>query len=133
MAKSPEIVPLQEKGCGPKASLKPLAQGWRGDWCCGLRLVLEPAMPLHSAIRNRHRDWENGTPAHVLNDLERQRTVGASLCNGARIVTLTGMAVEMAVNQRLVEPFSAPECLFLACTSQILVAAAGLEPAPKGL
>ena len=70
----------------------------------------------------------------MLNGLERQRTVGASLDDGALIGSFTGMAVEMAVNQGLVEPFFASEAFaFWLVQANFLVAAAGFEPATRGL
>jgi hypothetical protein len=81
--------------------------------------MLEASTPLHPGGKNRRGNWENGAPANFLNVLERQRTVDSSHDDKALIDSATGMAVEMAVNQGLVEPFSGPESSLLACRSQI--------------
>ena len=96
--------------------------------------MLEPATPLHLVGQNRRRNWKNGAPAHVLNALEQRRTVGAFLHDGALIGSFTRMAVEMAVNQGLVEPFFRFEVLvFWLVQAKFVVAAAGFEPATRGL
>ena len=100
------LTPIRSIRREPRALYKPLAYAPGGDWHCGVRLILEPAKPLHSVGQNRRRNWKNGATAHVLNVLERQRTVGISLNDGVLIGSLTRMAVEMAVDQGLVEPFS---------------------------
>lgn len=65
------------------ACIKPLAHAPGGDRGCGIRLLLEPSLSLHQVGHIRHCSWEIGLTARVLNSLELQRTVGASLADGA--------------------------------------------------
>src|SRR5579859_6837706 len=75
----------QEDVGGPRACIKPLAQGWRGAYDCAAWCMLDTITLLRAAGRNRHRNSENGSPAHVLNGHEPQRPLGATLDGGAPI------------------------------------------------